>query len=476
MTGAPGFDPKAQAGKVPAPARSIEVLVVGGGTAGAGAAIEAAKAGAKVLLIDENPISAGLMGLDVPLWWGGRYTGAVRTGARMTEQVFIANPALEAAIEAGVEVELGVCCWGVWVPGPGLASLPTPLAGLANEDRAWMVGFDRLILATGARDVALAFPGWDQPGVMGARAFHALATTYDAFAGRRLVILGSGDLAFETAELALARGLEVGAIIEVAETVQGAPVRAAALAAAGVAILTGHVPLAARGGIDGVERIVLRDRGGAEHVLFCDTIVEAIGLVPVVELLDVLGPGAPEVSLVGDAAGVPDADALVYRAAWSRALAGAGGEEVLVCQCEAVTRGDLLGLRPPAYLGPPSPAQAARNLAGLLADGPADLDHVKRLTRAGMGPCQGRRCREQTALILAEAETGRGGAPVPPAGYRAPVRPLPLNVLADWDEARAMSAHWDVWFGIPGQWTPYADIGTDRESLYDGLLGGDAHL
>ena len=56
------------------------------------------------------------------------------------------------------------------------------------------------------------------------------------------------------------------------------------------------------------------------------------------------------------------------------------------------------------------------------------------------------------------------------------MRPLPLSVLAAWDEDKVMSAHWDVWFGIRGQWTPYADIGTERESLHDNLLGGDGHL
>ena len=79
-----------------------------------------------------------------------------------------------------------------------------------------------------------------------------------------------------------------------------------------------------------------------------------------------------------------------------------------------------------------------------------------------MGPCQARRCREQVALILASA-SDVSPPTVPLAGYRAPVRPLPLKVLADWDEAPAMADGWDVWFGIPGQWTPYADIGTERE-------------
>ena len=51
-----------------------------------------------------------------------------------------------------------------------------------------------MIVAAGARDLALAFPGWDRPGVMGARGADAAIRLYQAFAGRRLVVLGAGVL------------------------------------------------------------------------------------------------------------------------------------------------------------------------------------------------------------------------------------------------------------------------------------------
>jgi sarcosine oxidase subunit beta len=159
---------------------------------------------------------------------------------------------------------------------------------------------------------------------------------------------------------------------------------------------------------------------------------------------------APGVFAVGDCAGVDDVGSGAYRADWMESLLAHGDGATLVCQCEEVTRAGLIGVQPPGYLGPPPPAQLRRDLAGLLADGPPNQDQVKRLTRAGMGVCQGRRCREQIALILQRAS---GEAP-PLAGYRAPVRPLPLRVLAAADEAAPMSENWDVWFGIPSQWTP----------------------
>ncbi len=486
------------AGKFKPPAQQFDVVVVGAGPAGVEAAIRAAGDGASVLLVDENPVGAGLIGLDVPLFYGQRTTAAVHSPGRMLEQVFAANPRLEAAFEAGVEVALGTYAWGAYVNGPGLNALPGPIIGLADEDRSWLCGFGALIVAAGARDLALAFKGWDQPGVMGANALHALLTRYDAFSGRRIAVLGSGPLALSTALLALDRGLEVAALVEVADRPHGPAELVAEVEARGVRILCDRRIVEAQGGVDGVERLVLAGRaGGPTEAIACDTLVQAIGLVPAVELLDVLGvqltfdgtrgghvPVLAEggrtsldaVFAVGDAVGLsPGAEGTDYALAWMRALTETAGPDLVVCQCEEVTRGALLGVRQPTYLGPPSDGMARRTLDDLAADGPVNQDQIKRLTRACMGPCQARRCREQVAMTLALA-TDTPLAGIPLAGYRAPVRPLPLNVLADMEEAAEMSAGWDVWFGIPAQWIPYQDIGSDREALHIEVLGGDMHL
>jgi thioredoxin reductase len=500
-SGAPtGRDPFSIAGKFRPPEQRFDVVVIGAGPAGTQAAIAAAGEGASVLLVDENPVSPGLIGLDTPLFWGGRATNAVQNPARMQEQVFAANPDLEVAFEAGVEVMLGVSCWGAFVNGPGVGALPEPIVGLADETTSWLVGFKRLIVAAGARDLALSFKGWDQPGVMGAQALHSLIQRYDAFAGRRIAILGSGDLAVQTALLALSHGLQVAALIEVRDTPQASPERLARLEALEVPILTGHVPVLATGGIDGVETLVIRsihDPAAAPVEIVCDTICQAIGVVPSVELLDVVGAklafdGArggytpvldgdgqttvAGVFAIGDCAGVPvGAGADIYAKDWMAALIAVGGDSVIVCQCEEVTRAQLTGVHHPAYLGPISPGMAKRSLTTLAADGPVNQDQIKRLTRACMGPCQARRCREQVALTLAVA-TDTPLSAIPLAGYRAPVRPLPLQVIADWQEAAEMSADWDVWFGIPAQWIPYADIDTDREAMHIAALGGNMHM
>jgi NADPH-dependent 2,4-dienoyl-CoA reductase/sulfur reductase-like enzyme len=517
----PPADPYAINGKFPPPDVSVDVLVVGGGEAGGAAALEAARAGASVLLVDENPVTARSMGDDVPLYFGGRMSGAVQNPGRMLEQVFAASPWLEAAAEAGAEIALSTTCWGAFVNGPALQALPAPVAGLADAERSWMCGFKSLVLATGARDLAYAFPGWDQPGVIGAGALATLLTRYDAFAGRRIVILGSGDLALATALLALDRGLDVAGLVEVRDASQGSPALVEALRVRGTPIFTGCTVAGVDGGPGGVEAVTLAPvtGDGAPQTLACDTLCVAIGQVPAVELLGVLGgrlapvsarggwtpvlegqavAGLANVFVAGDCAGLgggdpaaqgrasaraalglaaeapasrsaPDFDHHAYRLAWFDALRG--DDDVIVCQCEGVTRADLIGVEAPAYVPRPGGGHphSLRDIAG---DRAANPDQVKRLTRAGMGVCQGRRCREQVAMTLARA-AGSDLAEVPLATYRAPVRPLPLKVLAAWDEGPAMAGNWDVWYGGSGQWVPYRDIGTPREALHANLLADE---
>jgi thioredoxin reductase len=463
---------------------TYDIVVVGAGSSGIAAAIDAAKAGSSVLLVDENPVSGGLMGNDTPLYFGGRMTAATQNSDRMLEAIFMSMPALETAMEAGVELLLGTTAWGVYRNGPGVASLPEQVVGLADSERSWLVGFGQIVLATGARDLPMAFPGWNQPGVMGAAALRMLLTRYDAFAGRRMLVIGSHDLALETALLAHGRGIEVAGIVEVRDAPQGNADLVAKVAAAGIAILCGQTIASAKGGIDGVESATLS--GG--DVIVCDTICMAIGLIPSIELVDAMHgkrvlnanrggyitAGEATVTSVGSCAGLADTGFyhIAYRMEWMQALSNISADDTIICQCEEVTRADLIGVQPPNYLPRPAP-MCARSLETLLNDGPANQDQIKRLTRSGMGVCQGRRCRDQVAMLLA-LESGTPFGTIPLATHRAPVRPLPLKIMAEWEEPATMDAAWDVWFGIPTAWVPHEDIGTPhedehRQMLYTGM-------
>jgi thioredoxin reductase len=246
-------DPMSMAGKEPTAEERFPIVVVGAGPAGCAAATEAASHGLPVLLVDEHPIEPGLIGVDVPYHFGQRADGSVQNRGRMLERVVDTNPALPKAFERGVEIRLGTAVWGAFTNGPTVGCLPEPLLGLTDGDRSCLVGYRRLIVATGCRDLGLAFPGWQRPGVMGITALHTLVEWYGAFAGRRLVMLGSGAEALVAVLAALKAGLTVAAVVEVAPAPLGPPDLVAAIAAAGVPLLTSTVIASTEGVADGIE-------------------------------------------------------------------------------------------------------------------------------------------------------------------------------------------------------------------------------
>jgi thioredoxin reductase len=529
-------DPKSVAGRELHVAERTQLLVIGAGPAGLAAAIEAAERGLAVVLVDENPVSFGTMGDEVPLHFGQGMSGQARNRNAMMEAFIASEPLIEAAFEAGVDVRLGTACWGLYANGPGVGWLPGAVAGLNDEDRSWLLGAQRIIVAAGRRDMGLGFPGWEKPGVLGATAALALAQRYGAFEPRRVIVLGSSTEALAAALALRDTGVAIAAIIEQTDTALGAPDLVAALRAEGAEILTRHVVREATGR-DHVEAALVCEidadgkASGAERAVPCDGIVLAVGATPVVDLLDALGCRiafqaerggyAPVVDkdqrtslhnifAVGDAAGlwaaktldrslaeaearravaaiarelgiddarpVPDAappqepasDICAYRLAWVRASVIEARAEFHVCQCEEVTAREILEVRPPRYLDWQNERRNDRSLSALLGEEPPHPDQVKRLTRAGMGRCQGRRCREQVAALLALGAAVPLSS-IPLAGYRAPVRPLPLSVAGQIPESPEQAEHWDTWFGMHAQWRPFWDV----PALYT-VAGNDA--
>lgn len=134
-----------------------------------------------------------------------------------------------------------------------------------------------------------------------------------------------------------------------------------------------------------------------------------------------------------------------YWESWRRSLVNGQDKDVTVCLCEEVSRADIESVSPPRYLGWPSRKMGDRSLATLFQEAPVNLDRLKRLTRAGMGYCQGRRCREEVALISAEA-SGVDASEVPLATFRTPVRPLPLRSMWDGEEVEEVRTNWPKWF------------------------------
>jgi hypothetical protein len=450
-----GHDPTSLAGKRFPTRAHFDHVVIGGGAAGMAAARAAAAAGERTLLVDEHPLDPGLFGLDIPYLFGGRVDASVQSPARMQERIVAARPDLLAALEDGVEVALATACWGCFPRTAVNRTQPYDLLGLADRDAAWMVAFTRLTIATGSRDVVVPYCGWTLPGVMGACGFDAALRLYGAFSGHRLAILGGGPLAEAVEAQARAAGLEVAARIARAPT---------AFEIHGTDTVTG------------VSWRPADATGRSEAAV--DTVIMAVACAPMVDLADqagcatawepdrggfvpVLAPGGassiPGLRIVGDAAGGMALD----RTAWM--AAALADPAALVCACEDVTAEDLRALRPPRYLGAPGPE------AGLDALPGNDQDHVKRLTRAGMGACQGRRCRDSVHALISRDR------PAKLASHRAPLRPLPLAVLAALEEDPEIATHWTGWFGIAAQWLPHWEpVPEEHAAIAGDRNGGSA--
>jgi thioredoxin reductase len=531
MSGEPrrhaGFrDPRSVAGKQLPVEEATQLLVIGAGPAGVAAAACAARHGVKVVLADENPVPAAVMGEDVPLHFGQRFSAAVRNRTAMLEAFIDRDPTIANLFDAGVDVRLGTAVWGIYANGPGVGWLPGPVAGLQDGERCFMLGCDRVIVAAGRRDMGLAFPGWELPGVLGVTAAQHLLARFAALDVRRTVVLGTSAEALAATRSLRAAGIEIAALVEAAPAAIGPAVLRQELAE--IPLLCRHAVRRAEGGRDGVEAVVVAAIGpdgvplqGRDQRIACDAVLLGVGAVPVIELLDALGcriayvaergghvplvdaacrTSVPSVYSIGDCAGIwpaktldpgiaraegrraaeevvaslgmpaaatapteppppepPTHDVDAYRLEWVRASVVDAPEEPYVCQCEEVTAREILELRPPRYLAWPDDRRNARTLRQMLGEAPPNPDLVKRLTRAGMGICQGRRCREQVAALLALG-AGVRLRDIPLASHRAPVRPVPLAAVAETNEPAAMTEHWDTWFGMPSQYVPYWDV------------------
>ena len=125
-----------------------DILVVGSGPAGLGAAIEAAKAGARVLLVDENIKAGGQLYKQIHKFFG---SGAHYAGTRGFQ---IADILLEEARNLGVTV---------WLETRALGLMDNGTVSLLHENKMVYVEAGKVILATGAKENALSFKGWTLP-------------------------------------------------------------------------------------------------------------------------------------------------------------------------------------------------------------------------------------------------------------------------------------------------------------------------
>ena len=384
------------------PDRPFDVVVVGAGPAGLAAAARAAECGKRVAMLDDNPQRGG------QIW-----RGASKESARWVRE----------------SVE--------WMAGARVFDAPEPRQ-LAVEtfEGEFRVGYGSLILATGARERFLPFPGWTLPNVMGAGGLQALAKSGMPVAGKKVVVAGSGPLLLAVGHYMRAHGADVrliaeqapqSAVIRFGLTLTAYPgklVQAMALRAslAGVRYLTNCWPVSAQGP-EKLESVTLR-RGGKTWNEPCDYLACGFGLIPNVELAALLGcrmsqtgvevDGTQQTSVkgvyaVGEVTGIGGLELSLVEGEIAGFCAGgrAGETQGLAMKREshrqfAAALEKAFALRPELHDLPAADTMVCRceDVTMERVRTCRNWREAKLHTRCGMGPCQGRICGGAVEFLL----------------------------------------------------------------------------
>ncbi len=211
-----------------------DVVVIGGGPAGMMAAINASDAGAKVVLLDENPMLGGQLVKQTHKFFGKREQFAGVRGIKIAEIL------QEELKKRNVEIFLET----------------SALMLLQNGEEKLVVGVKKnkelvefkgktVVVATGAMERMIPFENNDLPGVYGAGAIQTLMNTYGVKPGDRVLIVGAGNVGLILAYQLYQAGVKVEAIVEAMPKIGGYFVHAAKVRRLGIPILTRHTILRA---------------------------------------------------------------------------------------------------------------------------------------------------------------------------------------------------------------------------------------
>jgi NADPH-dependent 2,4-dienoyl-CoA reductase/sulfur reductase-like enzyme/ferredoxin len=284
----------------------VPVLVIGGGPAGLSAAIELGRRGVEALVIDDKHRLGGKLVLQTH-----RFFGSV-------EAVYAGTRGIDIATRLEEEVR-SFPNLSVWLQSAALAVYSDRKVGVLKDGRTYvLVEPEVLLVAAGAREKNLAFPGNTLPGVYGAGAFQTLVNRDLVRPTERLFIVGGGNVGLIAGYHALQAGIAVVGLVEVLPECGGYKVHRDKLARLGVPIYTSHTVVSANG-TEAVESVTIARVGekfkpvaGTERSFACDTLLVAVGLDPVNEFFHKAKEFGLPAYAAGDAEEIAEASAAIF--------------------------------------------------------------------------------------------------------------------------------------------------------------------
>ncbi len=283
----------------------IQVLVVGGGPAGICAAIELGRLGVGVLVVDDKQELGGKLSLQTHNFFGSVadcWAGVrgIDIGRMLADEV-ARLPTIK-----------------VWLDSTVVGLFHDGRFGVAGRDGYRLVKPKSVLIACGAREKSLSFPGSDLPGVYGAGAFQTLVNRDLVRCARSLFVVGGGNVGLIGAYHALQAGIDVKGLVEALPRCGGYKVHEDKIRRLGVPVWTSHTVVRAEGK-EHVERVVVaaidekfRPLSGTERSFAVDTLLIAVGLSPVDELLQKAREYGMKVYAAGDADEIAEASAAIF--------------------------------------------------------------------------------------------------------------------------------------------------------------------
>jgi NADPH-dependent 2,4-dienoyl-CoA reductase/sulfur reductase-like enzyme len=450
------------------------LVIIGAGPAGLAAAVVAAEHGLDVALLDEQ---------DAP---GGQIYRAMES-----------IPAERAAL-LGAEYQRGRDLVATfrsstvdYFPNTQVWSLnPMREIGLLHDNAPAMISADQILLASGAMERPVPFPGWTLPGVMNAGAGQILMKAHGIVPAEGVVLAGSGPLLLLLAWQYLHAGVKIKAVLDLTPMrnhLRALPHLPRALLAghylmkgmaykkdlkqAGVSTLHNVSALHAKGRQQ-LESISFNHKGRLQTIE-TDLLLVHFGVIPHSHLSRAAGcehdwdssqqcwsperddwgnSSKPGILIAGDGAAIGGARTAEHagrlaalQVVHAQGRLGRRERDRLARNDRKWMRGEL-HIRPflDAFFHIPGKLLSvpdddtivcrceevtAGEIRQAVADGHSDSNQVKFLTRCGMGPCQGRQCADAVAHIVSAA----GGQSIDQGGHyrgRPPVTPLTLGQLA----------------------------------------------